>query len=197
MGYQVHRIEAHEWKQLRELRLAGLADTPIGFGVWYSDAVNFPDGYWQEKVLRDATAPDTALFIAVDEESGDWVGMAGGFTPDEDSIYWHGGDAVIVIYGVFVVPEHRGPVRGVNSLLFDAVIDWAGAAWPQSRVVLGVHERNERAHAFYRRYGFVDNGRAIPYNLDESAEVLLMDYLPGKESGGGVAGNPAIADRVR
>ncbi len=178
MGYLVRRVEEHEWKRLRDLRLAALADTPIGFGMWHADALNLPDEYWQEKAERDANAEETALFVAIDPDSGGWIGMAGGFTPDKHSHYWEPDRALIVVYAVFVVPEHRGRARGVGNLLFDAVIGWAGQAWPDSHVVLGVHERNERAHAFYRSYGFVDNGRTTPYILDESAKILLMDYRP-------------------
>lgn len=178
MGYLARRIEEHEWKRLRELRLTALADTPIGFGMWHADALNLPDEYWQDRVRRDATAEDTALFVAVDESTGEWVGMAGGFTPDEHSHYWVQDQPVIVVYAVFVLPEHRGRTRGVSILLFDTVLAWAAQNWPRSRVVLGVHERNERAHAFYLRYGFVDNGRTIPYILDDTAEILVMDYQP-------------------
>jgi GNAT superfamily N-acetyltransferase len=180
MGYLIRRLEAHEWKLLRELRLAALADTPIGFGMWHADALTLPDEYWQDKAARDAGDEKSCLFIAIDEATGDWIGMSGGFTPDEHSYYWVDGQAVIVVFSVYVAPAHRGPARGVSSLLFDAVIAWAGEAWPESRIVLGVHERNERAHTFYRRYGFVDNGGAIPYILDESAAILLMDYRPGE-----------------
>jgi GNAT superfamily N-acetyltransferase len=178
MGYLARRVEEQEWKQLREIRLAALADTPIGFGMWHADALNLPDEHWQETAERAANAEETALFVALDDETGEWVGLAGGFTPDQYSDYWDPRRAVIAVYSVFVAPEHRGRARGVADLLFDTVIGWAGRDWPDSHIVLGVHDRNERAHAFYRRYGFVDNGRSIPYILDDTAAVLLMDYRP-------------------
>ena len=39
-----------------------------------------------------------------------------------------------------------------------------------------MHERNERAHAFYRRYGFADTGVRTPYNLDETALLIEMRF---------------------
>lgn len=178
MVYTVRRVEQHEWKRVRDLRLAALADTPIGFGMLHADALHLPDEYWQDRARRDATAPASALFVAQAEGSGDLVGMAGGFTPDEHSYYWEDGREFVVVFAVYVDPAHRGRDRGVSTLLIDAVIGWAGTALPGAEIILGVHERNARAHAFYRRYGFVEDGRAIPYNLDETATILLMEYRP-------------------
>ena len=178
MAYAIRRIGQDEWKPLRQLRLAALADTPIGFGMWHVDALELPDEYWQEKAGRDASAANSALFVAVDGDTGEWVGMAGGFIADESSLYWRPEHDSMVVFSVYVDPEHRGRERGVSVLLFDAVIGWSGRVHPRAQITLGVHEANARAYAFYRRYGFIDTGRAIPYNLDAAAEILLMDYRP-------------------
>lgn len=178
MAYAIRRVDPRDWKKARELRLAALADTPIGFGMWHEDAMALPDEYWQDKTRRDATDPTSALFIAVDEQGGDWVGMAGGFLADEHSHYWRPDRASLVVYAVYVDPARRGREHGVSGLLFDHVIGWAGREFPDAQVCLGVHERNDRAAAFYRRYGFVDTGRAVPYNLDAGAAILIMDFRP-------------------
>jgi ribosomal protein S18 acetylase RimI-like enzyme len=178
MAYAIRRVDGREWKQVRELRLSALADTPIGFGMWHEDALGLPDEYWQEKTRRDATDPKAALFIAVNEETGEWVGSAGGYLADENSHYWLPDRDQMVVYAVYVDPAHRGRECGVSSLLFEGVIAWGGRELPTAGVTLGVHERNDRAHAFYRRFGFVDTDRSVPYNLDTSATVLIMDYRP-------------------
>ncbi len=170
--YQVRRFRTDEWRQFREIRLEALKDTPIGFGEWYADALEKPDEVWQERAQRAAEAPDTALFAAFDE-NGKAVGMAGAFTKAESSLT---DGKELVIYGVYVSPEHRGPKHAVASLLFDAVIRWAREAGGADVVTLSVHERNDRAHAFYRRYGFVDTGEITPYNLDETASLVWMRY---------------------
>ncbi|HEV2639668.1 MAG TPA: N-acetyltransferase [Actinocrinis sp.] len=192
MAYAIRRVGQDEWERLRALRLAALADTPIGFGMRYADALHLPDEYWQDRARREATESRSALFVAAQEGSGEWVGMAGGFLADELSYYWQAGRERLVIFSVFVDPGHRGRARGVNVLLFDAVVGWAGVEHPSAQITLGVHEDNARAYAFYQRYGFVDTGRAVPYNLEESSTVLLMDYQPGSGVGGGdsVSGIP-------
>ena len=37
--YEVRRLRADDWRQLREIRLEALKDTPIGFAELYVDAV--------------------------------------------------------------------------------------------------------------------------------------------------------------
>ena len=170
--YEVRRFRSEEWRQFREIRLEALQDTPIGFGEWYEDALAKPDDVWRERTQRAAEAADSALFAAF-EQGGRVVGTAGAFTKAESTLT---DGKELAVYGVYVSPEHRGPKLGVASLLFDAVIRWAREAGGADVVTLSVHERNERAHAFYRRYGFVDTGEITPYNLDEAASLIWMRY---------------------
>ena len=166
--YEIRRFRADEWLKFREIRLEALKDTPIGFGEWYEDALENSDEVWQERTRRSAEAPDSALFAAF--LNGKPVGTAGAFPRAESP------NREMVIYGVYVSPEHRGPRLGVASLLFDAVVKWAREVGGADVVTLSVHERNDRAHAFYRRYGFVDTGETMPYNLDETASLIWMRY---------------------
>lgn len=170
--YRVRRFRADEWRQFREIRLEALQDTPIGFAEWHSDALGKPDEEWRERTKRAAEAPDSALFAAFDQ-TGQIVGTAGAFTKAGSTLT---DGREMVIYGVYVSPKHRGPQLGVASLLFDSVIRWAREDCGADVVTLSVHERNERAHAFYRRYGFTDTGASTAYNLDETASLIEMRY---------------------
>lgn len=171
-GYQVRRFRTEQWRELREIRLEALKDTPIGFAEWYQDALALPDEVWQERTKRSAEAPDSALLAAFDAR-GRIVGTAGAFTKAESSVT---DGKELVVYGVYVSPDHRGAKLGVASLLFDAVIRWAREAGGADVVTLTVHERNDRAHAFYRRYGFADTGATEPYSLDNTASLIEMRY---------------------
>jgi ribosomal protein S18 acetylase RimI-like enzyme len=170
-GYQVRRVRAEDWRQSREIRLEALKDTPIGFGERYEDAYARPEQGWRERAKTSAESAQTALFVAIDE-TGRFVGTAGVFTKSDEPQ----DRPAMTIYGVYVTPSHRGASRGVASLLFDAVVRWAREAGGAREIRLSVHEENDRAHAFYRRYGFVDTGERIPYILDESASLIEMRY---------------------
>jgi ribosomal protein S18 acetylase RimI-like enzyme len=169
--YEVRRFAADEWRELRAIRLEALRDTPIGFGERHEDALELPDEDWRQRAARAAESDVTALFAARDAQ-GRVIGCAGVF-PKERA---EGEPLVYVIYGVYVTPDHRGADKGVAPLLFDAVIAWARKVGGADVVTLSVHERNDRAHAFYRRYGFVDTGESEPYNLDPSVALLEMRY---------------------
>jgi ribosomal protein S18 acetylase RimI-like enzyme len=168
--YQVRRLRAEEWRQLREIRLEALKDTPIGFGEWYHEAAARTDEEWRERARRIAEPAQTALFAALDQE-GRFVGITGVFPRPELA---EGRE--LVVYSVYVTPAHRGARHGVAAKLLDAAIAWAREVGKAQSVTLSVHERNDRAHAFYRRYGFVDTGETIPYVLDESASLIMMRH---------------------
>jgi GNAT superfamily N-acetyltransferase len=61
-------------------------------------------------------------------------------------------DGSIELISMRVTPLPGG--RGVGASLVNAVFEWAREQGA-SRVPLGVLEGNERAAAFYRRYGFI------------------------------------------
>lgn len=180
MAYQVRRVAGQDWRPLRELRLEALKDTPIGFGERYDTAAGRPDSYWRDRTERDAHAAVTAKFAAIDEADGAFVGTTGVFPaahqPTGQSSRPDGSidEHEYVVYAVYVSPAHRGARLGVAAQLFDHAIAWARDAAGARSITLSVHERNQRAHAFYRRYGFVETGASMPYILDESARLIWM-----------------------
>lgn len=160
---QIRRVRADDWPQLRELRLEALKDTPTAFLEVYDQAVRQPDDFWRERAARGAADDTVATFVAVVD--GAFVGM---------TVALLDGPAANLV-GVFVSPAWRGRSRGVTSALFDAAIGWARAADPARRVLLHVTDVNERAAAFYRRYGFVPTGATIPYPLDPDIMEIEME----------------------
>ncbi|GAA1823011.1 GNAT family N-acetyltransferase [Luedemannella flava] len=160
---RIRRIRADEWPQLRELRLEALKDTPTAFAERYDDAVRQPDEFWMGRAARGAASIEAATFVAVTH--GAFVGMTVAILDGP----------VTSLVGVYVSPPWRGRPRGVISALFDAAVGWAREADPARRVLLHVTEVNERAAAFYRRYGFVPTGVTVPYPLDPGITEIEME----------------------
>ena len=158
----VRPVTADEWRELRGLRLEALADTPIGFAERHADAVLLTEQEWRDRARRGNDGVSEVMFVAVDA-SGTWCGMTGVFTQNHP---------LPTIFAVFVQPHRRG--QGVADQLFRAAFRWV-AARGDDRIRLSVHEDNERARSFYRRVGFTETGRTVPYRLDESRAEYEME----------------------
>ncbi|WP_155375077.1 GNAT family N-acetyltransferase [Catellatospora vulcania] len=168
MTYVVRRIEPGEWRQLRALRLEALTDSPTAFGTTYADAAGLADEVWRQQAVANATSPTSALFVAAAQD-GRWVGMAGCAPVAEVP-------GTACIQGVYVAPAHRGRATGPAARLMDAGIRWTRDNTDASWLTLGVHEDNHRAQAFYRRMGFTDTGKVVPYHLDPSKKLYILGY---------------------
>ncbi|MGW6917714.1 GNAT family N-acetyltransferase [Kitasatospora sp. NPDC054939] len=164
MAYRYERIRPGDWERLRAVRLEQLQDTPMAFMETYSTALAHGDEEWRFRAIR-VNEPGCVGLVAVDGATGEWVGTMLAMTPEP-------GTAVLM--GVWVHPDHRGRARGVTDGLLDAVTAWARGDGGADRMVLRVHEQNERAQAFYRRRGFAFTGGSEPYRLDPSALELEM-----------------------
>ncbi|WP_022882051.1 GNAT family N-acetyltransferase [Gryllotalpicola ginsengisoli] len=163
MGITVRRTTEDDWVRMRALRLQALQDTPMAYLQTYERALELGEDDWREYAARGQESGRTFV-VAVDDESGEFVGMMGGAT-DRD-----GGAPYLV--AVFVAPEWRGARHGVTDLLLEAIEDWArerGGA-----LQLDVHEDNLRAKRYYENHGFVPTGKWMPYPLDRSKRELNM-----------------------
>ncbi|MEU7024930.1 GNAT family N-acetyltransferase [Streptomyces sp. NPDC046203] len=166
MDYAIRVIRADEWKKARELRLEALQDpvAHLAFLETYDDAVARPDAFWQERAAGAAEDGDGRVrqFVA-ETPGGRWLGTVTVLVerPDDEGRLGFGEAAKVDqthVVGVYMRPEARG--SGVIDALFEAAVEWSwGVPGPEiRRVRLYVHEENERAAAFYRRFGFVWTG---------------------------------------
>ncbi|MFD4656451.1 GNAT family N-acetyltransferase [Kitasatospora sp. NPDC058444] len=162
--YRIERIGRTDWQRLRKVRLAQLLDTPMAFGETHEDASRLGEDRWQAR-CDWVNEPDRIGLVAVDA-TGEWVGTM-------LSVPTRANPAALDLIGVWVDPAHRGRARGVADALLDAVLAWARVRGA-GRMLLGVHEANPRAAAFYLRRGFAYTGEATPYVLDPSARILEM-----------------------
>jgi ribosomal protein S18 acetylase RimI-like enzyme len=108
-------------------------------------------------VARCIAADPRAVLVADDGES--LAGYAF-LLPDTMAMIW---DAA-VLNELYVVPDHRG--TDVADDLLEAALDVArDQDLPLDRVVLDVDPSNERARAFYERYGFAGWGEMVARDL--------------------------------
>jgi GNAT superfamily N-acetyltransferase len=170
----VRRVRADEGPSVRALRLEALADpvASIAFLETTEQALARPDSEWQERAVRNATAPDQAAFVAeLDEQL---VGSVTVFTRRAGEPDYFQRVPVVdtaTLVGVYVSPPMRG--RGVIDALIRAAVDWArGAGYPE--LTLDVHERNAVAIGSYRRAGFEAVGEFVG---DDGREIAMAVRL--------------------
>lgn len=149
------RVTEDDWRLLRSVRLAALAEAPDAFGSSHAEEASFVEGDWREWIR------DWATFLAVRGDQA--VGLAAGLATDDP------GERRLI--AMWVDPEHR--CHAVAASLVDAVRRWArddGAA----RLSLWVTRTNEPATRLYRRLGFTAMGRSKPL---ASNPLLVEDQL--------------------
>ncbi len=108
----------------------------------------------KKKRIENSDGVDTMFYVARDS-SGDAIGMT---TPFRDK------DGVQHVGALYVDKRYYG--SGVSHQLMQKLIEWANPAQP---IVLTVASYNERAKAFYKKWGFKEV---------EGSEHLHADIMP-------------------
>lgn len=146
---RVSRAGPEDWRTVRQLRLAALADTPDAFGSTLEQEADHPETVWRERLVSEAAATLVASLVGEDGEArpAGLATVAPAFGGPAD----HAG-----IYGIWVAPSGRG--RGVGDALLEAALAHARQAG-YVRAVLDVGDHNEPAQRLYARHGFRPTGR--------------------------------------
>ncbi|RLL67564.1 GNAT family N-acetyltransferase [Streptomyces sp. Z26] len=168
-GFRIRQVRGEDWRRLKELRLAALADpvAPVAFSERYEVAAGRPDSFWRQRAAQgygtegqggdgrrvttfvaETTAPTP---VTAPAETPSWAGMVTVLARDDTAS----------VVGVYLRAEHRG--SGIAAALFAAAERWAFARDDVVRLQLDVHERNDRARAFYTRLGFTPTGESEPH----------------------------------
>ncbi|MEA3055732.1 MAG: hypothetical protein QOD30_1164 [Actinomycetota bacterium] len=148
---------------LRTIRLSALADAPSAFGSTFAAESDRPDAEWLQRAEAGATGSMRATWFAFDE-SGDAVGLVGGFRDTPDASY-------VELVSMWVAPAARR--RGVARALIAAVVEWARETGAEN-VRLWVTCGNDSAESLYRAAGFVETDERQPLPSDPSKEERRM-----------------------
>jgi GNAT superfamily N-acetyltransferase len=166
----VRRVKAHEWEQIRAIRLEMLVDTPDAYITTLDEATSYPDSVWIERAENGSAGSEQATILGFDD--GTPVAMAIGLRKRRDRT------DILVIVSVYVAPSHRG--TAVATDLMDAVERWGGE-WNAPASSLWVTETNERAKAFYTKLGYKPTGdRARMKPHADRMEIRLEKSLPDR-----------------
>ncbi|KIF04546.1 acetyltransferase [Streptomyces sp. RSD-27] len=167
-------VRADEWEKVKELRLDALRDpvASLAFLETYEQAAAKPDAFWQDRAAGAAEGANVVQIVA-EAPDGRWDGSVSVFIEDAGTNDFLGqvvGVDQAHVVGVFVRPGQRG--SGLTDALFGAALEWVWAREEPvlERARLFVHEKNERAAGFYRRFGFRASGLVIPKPDDPSAK---------------------------
>ncbi|HVK22556.1 MAG TPA: GNAT family N-acetyltransferase [Actinokineospora sp.] len=156
MGIEIRQLTADDWADLRDLRLAALADAPYAFGSTLERELRFDEERWRGWPVKHG------LFMAWLD--GTPVAMAGAM-PEPDGVE---------MIAVWAHPETRGTGAGVAVV--QAVIDWSRDR-EAKRVTAWAVENNERALRFYQRLGFTPTGRDDDHRHNAGLRELELELL--------------------
>jgi ribosomal protein S18 acetylase RimI-like enzyme len=158
----VREITQDDWEQMRDVRLAALAEAPSAFGSSYAREVAFTEEQWRGRISeRSAT-----FFARVDSADSAPVaaapaGLAG--------VYVEDGTANLV--SMWVRPSARG--LGVGKALIEAAAAWAKARG-FAALFLWVTEANTSARRLYDQCGFTPTGERQPLPSDPALTEIWM-----------------------
>ncbi len=160
MALEIRRVRDDDWRALRDVRIAALADAPDAFGTTHAQALERPSEWWIEWCAKSAGSETQAMVLAWDGSRA--VGMAGAYR--EDSGRWN-------VISMWVDPAARG--RGIGQALLESAVGFArehGAG----EIVLGVTDGNDAARTLYETYGFADNGDSEPLASNPTLNVRYL-----------------------
>ncbi len=158
MDFQIRRVRADEWREVRDQRLEALQDplAHLAFLETYGERAVSPDEFWQERAAGAAEGTRIAQWVA--EAGNRWIGTVAVFAYRAGDTDYNGEsvtDSRANLVGVYVQPAHRG--SGVIDALIDTAAEWA-ARQGFSSLELEVHPDNTAALRAYLRCGFVATG---------------------------------------
>lgn len=160
--FSIRRTVDADWREIRELRLEMIRDTPAAYAESLEDALGHDELEWRMRGARGTA--EQGISIAGISHSGQWIGAMGAFVPNPET-----GPLLV---GVYVTPAFRGRQLGLTDALLAEIEEWARTKG--SHLTLHVHEDNVRARKYYERHGFMATGHTIAYNLDATKNELEM-----------------------
>ena len=156
--YHINKLNEHQWKTLKKIRLEALENSPDSFGSTYETESLYNQNDWVNKIKRD-----NHITLVASIDNGCPIGLIVGGPYDNKA----------GIYSMWVNSEHRG--KGIASNLINTVIKWA-VENQFSGIFLDVADNNQSAIMLYKRKGFIPTGLkgALPPPRDSITEIQMI-----------------------
>lgn len=158
----VRRIRPDDGADLRDVRLAALADAPSAFASTYAREALRTAEDWADRARAGSAGSQQATFFAVADDG--IVGLVGAYRPLPSS-------SRVELVSMWTHPAARR--TGVGRLLVVAVLNWASTCGAPA-VDLWVTRGNVGAENLYRAMGFVDAGDRQPLPSDPCKDEVRM-----------------------
>jgi ribosomal protein S18 acetylase RimI-like enzyme len=147
----VKPLRAEQWRELRDIRLRALRDSPEAFLTTVAQAEKEPDEFWSSRAALAAHGERWGICLAYTDQ-GEAIGMASGVEDPEIP-------GVVELVQMWVDPTWRH--QSVGAQLVAAIIAWSAPR--ADRIRLGVAEDNHAAIDLYTRCGFMPTGEEQPF----------------------------------
>jgi ribosomal protein S18 acetylase RimI-like enzyme len=139
---EIKKLPAKRWKELRDLRLEALLNSPLAFGSSFDEEKLFKANEWKKRI-------NSSIFATFDDKP---VGMAV-FIINEKIKTKH----IANIYGVFVKEEFRG--KGIGKKLINSILNIINRNKSVWKIKLTVNTEQNAAVDLYKQFGFNVAGR--------------------------------------
>lgn len=177
--FTLHRPVEDDWREVRELRMRAITDTPIAFLESIEIVSALSESDWRQRITRNREHNNRQC-VAVARD-GRWVGSMIVFVSDGPPPYLQRpepGAPRANLVGVFVDPKWRGE-NGVTDAILGELARWTLEDRGIDRLHLHVSEHNPRAQRAYEKRGFRTTGvvEKIPGD-DDGLEIEMVVDLP-------------------
>ncbi|MEJ2506038.1 MAG: GNAT family N-acetyltransferase [Ignavibacteriaceae bacterium] len=139
---EIKKLSAKRWRDLRDLRLEALLNSPTAFGSSAEEEKLFKANEWKKRINNSifATFNDKPVGIAV-------------FIINEKIKTKH----IANIYGIFVKKEFRG--KGIGKKLINGTLKIISQNKSVSKIKLAVNPEQNAAVDLYKQFGFKVAGK--------------------------------------
>ena len=138
---KIIKLDAKDWEKFKNIRLETLKEEAGAFNSTFDESVNYPDSYWQGKLV------DNNEIHLFGEFENKIIGTINATIKEEDAE-----EGTAVIHGMYLNKSYRG--LGAGKLLLNNLIDGIKVHKEINKIKLWVKKSQISAIKLYESVGF-------------------------------------------